>query len=310
LVESLDNLSGLQRTLVLVTTDADYPSVGDYLMKGLQSRYPLNVERVKIHEAIWNGESAERIVETIVNFCRDKKPDIICLGHVSYTCGFVIDVKTVIDKVRPSTPNAIFVIDGAQAFGNIEVSKHLFDSAEYYAGCVHKWLLVRQNLGFLIRNEGLLKSKEFAFSFKGVTRPFSTYPIAEDPVSFTISLEPYFGANGILKDEWLRLGQQKIHEHNQKLAKIFRSELLSLGINVSTGPETGSIVSFGLDGSTANLYIGLNRRGYKCSLLDLKFLERSVRALRFCFHYYHNESDVLELLNAIEDEKNRIERLA
>jgi selenocysteine lyase/cysteine desulfurase len=296
---------GVRKEITLLTTDAEYPSVGETLLSRLAERYPLRILRASVQEAIWNGESEHHITERIVQSLKSDRIDIVCCSHVIYSSGTVIDLNVLLDQSSDLSHKPVWIIDGAQAVGNIDLHSSALRRVEYYASCVHKWLMVPFTLGVLITQEGLLAGRCAGSLIRKAGRPFSAYS-QDDFSGYTIQLEPYFAANAIITEEWKRIGFKRVRDHNRKLAEILRGELLNLGMELPTSGVSSSIVVFTHGERTREFYDLLGRRGFMSGLLDIKSAQRISRAIRVCVHYYHSEDDVLSFVNAVEEVRNRL----
>jgi selenocysteine lyase/cysteine desulfurase len=80
------------------------------------------------------------ILETLENTGTDPEPSLFVLSEITYDTGAVLPLQEVTSLIRKKFPNAILVIDGSQAVGNVRTD--LRNAAiDAYIFNTNKWLL-------------------------------------------------------------------------------------------------------------------------------------------------------------------------
>jgi selenocysteine lyase/cysteine desulfurase len=300
-----------QPTARVLVTDIEYPGVVDEMLPKCRDDGEVDiVGKIPIKHLICSGANKERVLHVVKESVNALRPDILIVSHVYSDTGYVMDIEAIAWSLP--TPKPVLIVDGAQSFGNIEVSSRTFETVDYYAGGVHKWLLVPRNLGLLIRNYELLRKIQGFTSLSGPERPDSTYPAVSKPTSVTINYDPYFGLSAVLRNEFLSIRMNSIATHNKRLVDLFRNEILALGYRVLSNEDHSSVCSVSFGSATEALHRGLQFNGYKCrySRIEVNDLisgteRESIPAIRFCFHFYHGQDDVYRLLDTIDSELQR-----
>src|SRR5205823_7212888 len=90
---------GSEETLVL-TSDAEHPSLRSVLKDRLQPIYKFPLHTVPLQNLLWENASAKDIVSTLLNALIEKKPHIAVLSHVFPYTGTVLDLKELIDAAN------------------------------------------------------------------------------------------------------------------------------------------------------------------------------------------------------------------
>jgi selenocysteine lyase/cysteine desulfurase len=290
----------------LLTTDLEYPGIIGEILPDLERHNQITImPSIALKELVLSNASKERVNNAIRSACSGECPDVMLISHVYYACGFVIDIEQVY-RMFPEDCRPIFIVDGAQSTGNVEISPRLLEQVDYYATGVHKWLLVPRPLGILIRNNETLRGTHGLTDFELPNRPDSSYPIGLRPFSITISYDPYFGLSSILRDEFQVLRMASISSHNQRLAELFRNEMMSLGYRAIGEESLSSIVSISFGAVTEALHRGLQLHGVKCKFLRIEGERDPLVMIRFCFHFFHGRDDLFRLIDRIEGKINRV----
>ena len=85
----------------------------------------------------------------------DKSVAIYIISHVLWNCGVQLNIHDLAKKIKARKPNAIIIIDGVQAVGNISAPLLISpdeSDIDFYLGCTHKWLGTSNLLGFISMN--------------------------------------------------------------------------------------------------------------------------------------------------------------
>jgi selenocysteine lyase/cysteine desulfurase len=292
---------GAEPTLVL-TTDAEHRSVRDTLQERLQPIYRFKLETISMQKLLWNNASSKEIVSALVKALVENKPDIAVLSHVFPDTGIVLDLKELIDAAQKENLRTLFVIDGSQAVGNILVNDEAFVRSAYYAFHGQGWLLGSPSIGILIRNGWLLRAMAEIRQAALTMRPCSSFHQADShdiSPTFEGSL-PSFALNFVLKHEWLAVGIENATKHTSKLASLFRDEMRKRGIRIiGISGQSSAVVITDIPQVEA-LHHALQSKRLDCRIVtaDLDDGERA-SGIRFCFHHYHSDEDVLDLAELI-----------
>lgn len=193
------------------------------------------------------------------------------------------------------------VVDGAQALGHIDFVQggSFFDHVTFYAACTHKWLLGKETLGILVdgirHGSHMQRSPSDGSMFSFDDEFYKGY-------GGTINVESFVGANVAIRDIG-ELGMERIAAHNRQLAEIFQTGVFSIN-GLSPRLELGSSIvlvriSRAIHARFLSEYETL--RGSRVATINPPEGEESHYIyMRFCFHYFHSEKDVLELIDDLE----------
>jgi len=133
----------------VIVTDLEYPSV---VYPWLRKRLGVKVKYVRnLHGKILL-EDIERTV--------DDNTVVVAISHVEYSNGFRHDLKSVAQIAHDH--GALFVVDGAQSLGAVEVDVKCED-VDFLATSCYKWLLGPVGAGFLYVREELIEKFEPPF---------------------------------------------------------------------------------------------------------------------------------------------------
>lgn len=126
---------------VLLLTDEEYPG----LVALLDEQWPGPIVMVRTANYTWRGEVARQLACLDVAL-RRFKPQVIVLSHVSRASGRVIGDDW-LRNIPNVVPEALLILDGAQAVGNIAVTPAALRAATFYVFSGHKWLGGLQTMG-------------------------------------------------------------------------------------------------------------------------------------------------------------------
>jgi selenocysteine lyase/cysteine desulfurase len=287
---------------VLLTTDAGHPAQLRRLKNELQPFHGFRLEAAPVQARLWASVPQQEISSAVAKACIEKHADIVLASHVFPGFGSVLDLKQVVEEVRRSGANPVFIIDGSQAIGNIAVGDDVFTRVPYYVFTSHSCLLAPPSLGVMIRNEWLLAQAHKITAAPKFQNAFAVYRSNGEEVhvpSFE-KFEPYFGLNYVLKHEWLALGMDKITTHNAALAALFRRELAQQEVRIIGGSNSGAIALVTADEHIPTLHACFEERNLRAKMVSWPTGEGlDLQGLRFCFHNYHNDEDVRRLADTI-----------
>lgn len=115
----------------LITTDHEHPSLL-FTIASLIRRFGIKVKVLTVDTAEPLQEQLRRVLSA--------KTKLVAMSHVSHLTGWQLPVEKLAVVIHKLNPRTRFLVDGAQALGNIPV--HPFHSgADFYVFCGHKWML-------------------------------------------------------------------------------------------------------------------------------------------------------------------------
>lgn len=136
-----------------------------YCCERICNKFNVNAKYVPLQN---NNLSTETIIQKIVQKITNKTK-MILVSHITYNTGQIFDVKSIIKGVREYIQTndreckPLFLIDGAQAVGHIEVNVHEI-GCDFYVADGHKWLMGPVGSGFLYAKREFLENKaDFSF---------------------------------------------------------------------------------------------------------------------------------------------------
>jgi cysteine desulfurase/selenocysteine lyase len=183
-----------------------------------------------------------------------KKTKILALTHVSNVLGTVNPIKNIVAAAKKINPEIIVIVDGAQAVPHLKINvKEL--GCDFYVFSGHK-MMGPTGVGVLWGKHELLEKME-PFMFGGdmireVKLESTTF--AEVPEKFeagTPAIAEVIGLSSAVR-YLSSVGLQNIHEHELRLAKLYKEELeKELGDKITFYgpkiPEAG-ILAFTIEG--------------------------------------------------------------
>ncbi len=152
----------------------------------------------------------------------DKKVAVL-LSEVHYVTGLYINVKEIMEELRPDhrNSNIVFIIDGSQSVGNLKKPfndfKDCLHNGDFYYFSAHKWLLSPNTCGVLVAKQNDDRRKITPYDIFGKNLPTATI----DPgVIFGInaSLEYLIGNN--------MFHFNKFYEKSQLLKTYFKERII------------------------------------------------------------------------------------
>lgn len=301
--ECARNIRPDTRNRTILTTDAEYETVSE-LLEGFAKSQNGDVKTVPIRLEVLEGRMPFDIAKRIVKGFEDlhNRVSIVCLAHVLPGSGFVMPLTEILDGLHAASRRMhrkppFVIIDGAQAMGQMEVSPELVARVHYYATSGHKWLLGKETLGILVTNKADITprlTKQIA-----TTTSLSRFMTSEEIRSergATVNPESRLTLNASLADI-MRAGMARIEEHNRALTELFHGHLA--GVRSVRVVRISSFVGM-------SLLVVDNPEQVLAELPQSKFgigmyrdQQLNQKYLRVCFHYYHSEGDVNDLVNAL-----------
>lgn len=108
-----------------------------------------NLSYLDVTISLHSGD-IDNIYKNLIRNSGTKDSPIVFLPHVHAYSGIILDINSVADIIKRQNPNAIIIVDGAQAIGNVEID--ISNSIDFYVGCTHKWLCTKNTCGFISIN--------------------------------------------------------------------------------------------------------------------------------------------------------------
>jgi selenocysteine lyase/cysteine desulfurase len=253
------------------------------------------------------------------------KPRVVLVSHVVRTTGQMLLSHT-LGYFREANPHVVVIVDGSQAAGNVVVDRDILSLCDFYISSGHKWLGGTPTSGFVWHDKpGRWRIDDYAQS---VARGQQQAGGSGNPaawLSLTASIVEMLGGQA---SESLAT----IANNNQRLATFFCEQIADLPSvrfltpRASAGTPNGIVVltfqqpiDETIEEALAEYRYSVIRREqvrWRATpaprfLLDWRqgypVLEHAdeytdmwtQRAHRFCFHYWHDEDDVVSLAEAI-----------
>lgn len=271
--------------------------------------YRARTEGIKL-KTFQLGDTAE---ETVSNFKKALSPKtkIVAVPHIPCTIGQILPIKEIcrISKERGITT----IIDGAHPLGMLRLD--IADlGCDYYAGCLHKWLLAPLGMGFVyIHPDRLEKTRIFNLGAYSIGKFDMT---AESPIlgmdemvkesqrycTGTFS-GPLYEAS-VKAIEWYEaIGVERIEKRVKELSLQVQEGLrkyngkikvLSPMEDISRGAQT----TFSLVGREAPKFISYaSESKHKFVLRHVH--EGGLNGVRVSTHYYNNEKQIENLIETV-----------
>jgi len=300
---ALSSIDWTKRPARIMLSDHEHDTVNahcEYLRKmfnAIVDHFPLN-----------GTLSVDQVAEQIASKSRDGATKVVILSQVTYNTGQVLDVGAIVRAVRRRLPGRapMFLIDGAQAVGQVPVDVHAI-GAEFYAADGHKWLMGPIGSGFLYIEKSHLEKNRDQFAFIESYAVVEKFRAKHEPS--TMNVEVYVGLRNAL-DSILEAekalendGSSSIFERIRRLSGQFRDllkeELAPFGAIVSSGGPTSGIVTLQFrGGGNWELYDGLRREldsrfHVKCRAL------RNPASIRFCISYVNSQQELRLAVHAL-----------
>jgi cysteine desulfurase / selenocysteine lyase len=240
------------------------------------------------------------------------KTKIVALAHVSNVLGAVNDIEQIAKLIRKKSPDALFVVDGAQAVPHMPVDVQHLD-CDFYVFSAHK-MLGPTGLGVLYGKYNLLQKLQ-PLNYGGgmvnkVTHQETTFkdapakfeggtPNIADAIAFSKAI-------GYLEE----IGMENVQSHGKELTEYAMKQMSKVKGIVIYGPNKienrGAVISFNLadihphDLGTILDHEGIAiRGGHHCAQPLMSALDINACS-RVSFYIYNTKEDVDALLKGLE----------
>ena len=250
---------------------------------------------------------ANQIIEAI-----KENTGLVVTTHMSNMMGAIVDVKKIGKLIKEKNEDIIYIVDGAQSLGVLEVDLEDMD-IDILCFPGHKGLLGPMGTGGLYIREGI----EVSTIKEGGTGSFSSDP--NQPKIFPDALEsgtpngPGIIALGAGIDFIKEIGRENIHRHEMEIKDLFIEELGSTDKVKLYGPldnRQGAVVALnieGMDSSEVGYILNEDyqifiRPGLHCAPLAHETLgTTSYGTVRFSFGYFNTKDEVLKAVKAVKE---------
>ena len=249
--------------------------------------------------------------QTLTNFKKALSPKtkIIAVPHIPCTIGQILPIKELCQEARKREITTL--IDGAHPLGMIPINISEL-GCDYYAGCLHKWLLGPLGLGFLyihpdrlnktvIRNLGAYSIAEFDMT---VDQPINNV-LNDDTQRFSPGTfcGPLYVA-GVRAIDWYQsIGIERIEKRIKELSLYTHESLEKLNLQLETlSPREdisrGAQTTFRFKGKKASDFVNY-ARSHKDPIILRHVHEARLDAVRISTHYYNDFNHIDKLMEMV-----------
>ncbi|MCC3862017.1 aminotransferase class V-fold PLP-dependent enzyme [Pseudemcibacter aquimaris] len=234
------------------------------------------------------AKSKAELLDLVKSHLTDKTK-ILLLSHIETVTGLRWPIKDVAEMIKGR--DILFIVDGAQAPGMINVDVHELD-CDVYACSGHKWIMGPKETGVLYLKKSIQKKINSVFLSGG----YKTYTAATG----TRNAPNIIGFGDVA--EWhMAIGKDRIEKRCMELAAYCYEQLSKLdGIKIITSndPELGTaIVSFSLPDGVNN---GDLVRAMRERNMTIKRLPQ-YNAIRVSNHMFTTNADVDKMIAILKE---------
>jgi selenocysteine lyase/cysteine desulfurase len=307
----------------LLTTDLDYPGCVAAINDSWNA--PVVMARLAGELIADDHHVDQRLHSAYIRAFNVVKPRVVLVSHVGRTAGELLSAAT-LTYFREANPRVVIIVDGSQAAGNVVVDGEFLKLCDFYISSGHKWLGGMPTSGFVWHEEpARWQIEDYAQSMARGQQQAGGSGNGAAWLSLAASISEMIGHEPLAN----------LEEHAEKarrLATVFAKRLADVpaarrltpwtddgvpsGIVTLTFPKesTGFIADALADfqystikreqvrwrGSLAQRLLLHWDQGYPVLSNADEYTETwAEQAYRFCFHYWHTESDVARLADAI-----------
>lgn len=232
----------------------------------------------------------------------DKKTGLVVLSHALFNTGAILPVEKIGTMLEERGIN--YFVDAAQTVGcisDVDVNKIKCNFMSFNGS---KWLCGPMGMGiFFCRKDSADLVEPLQVGGESAILHENNLVYKEMPARFQAGFRNWVGAAGLEAsiNHLLKIGIDKVRQHNIKLANLLREELVKLGNVTLYGPEDQdkrtSIVSFSIkDQDPKTLTARLEKENIILAVREI-FAKKIIRASP---HFYNSESEILRVIEAIK----------
>ena len=242
---------------------------------------------------------------------------LILFSHITYKTGTRLPAERICREV--AIPNGILtLVDGAHTIGMIDLDLQGI-GCDFYAGSGHKWQCGPGATGVLYVREGASATIDGYWPINASLYPFASFGFSLQQQLQYVGNDNY-PAKRVLADccaMWEEIGRDRIEEYVLGLIALCKDSIrASFGSNATLFSPAAYVLSSGLtafnpfddttDGTALTLFRDRLREeyGYIVRTTNFKIHETDIadtQAIRISTHLFHDEADVLGLVDAMYD---------
>lgn len=244
-----------------------------------------------------------------------KKTKLVAIAHVSNVLGTINPIQRLALVVRRLAPQALVLVDGAQAVPHMPVNVSDL-GCDFYVFTGHK-MLGPTGIGVLWAREKLLEVlPPFLFGGEMISQvDFGQTTFADIPWKFEAGTPDIAGVIGLgaAIDYLEKIGMGNVRIHEQKITQYALAKLQEENLVTVYGPkkdkDRGGVISFNLGDIHAHDLADILdsegvaiRSGHHCAQPLMKVLGIP-SAARVSFYLYNTEDEVDRFMGALEKAK-------
>lgn len=131
-----------QRKGILITTNHEIPQ----FYFELENLYNFKPRIIKIDENDNENDIVFKFIEA-TKLLKNENP-IIFLSYITYDLGIKLPIKKIIYEIKKINKKILVIVDGSQAFGQIEINLKELD-VDFFIADFHKWIQGPNYVGFI-----------------------------------------------------------------------------------------------------------------------------------------------------------------
>lgn len=232
----------------------------------------------------------------------DKKTGLVVLSHALFNTGAILPIEEIGNMLEKR--GIYYFIDAAQTVGcitNIDVNKIKCNFMSFNGS---KWLCGPMGMGiFYCRKDSSELVEPLQVGGESAIFHENNLVYKEMPARFQAGFRNWVGAAGLEAsiNHLLKIGIDKIRQHNIKLANLLREELQKLGNVTLYGPEDQekrtSIVSFSIDSQDPKTLVAkLEKENMILAVREIL----AKKVIRASPHFYNSESEILRVIDVVK----------